>query len=98
MESFIPSFFRWSRSSGSGWLLILLIPRRVAISNFRALISFWHFVASLHLPVHLHRAWGLSNSKSISLDRHAEHSLPHGHRRHLRLAGMLTTFLTPCAC
>jgi len=59
MEASIPSFFRWSRSSRAGGLLILLIPRRDRDIKLSRSLSPSAFVASLHLPVHLHRAWGL---------------------------------------
>ena len=70
-------------------LLLLLIPRRDRdIKLFALVISLLAFVVSLHLPVHLHRAPGrLPVRNRQSLDRHAQHSLPHGHRRNLRLAG-----------
>jgi NADH:ubiquinone oxidoreductase subunit 4 (subunit M) len=49
----------------AGGLLILLIPRRDRdIKLFALVISLLAFVASLHLPVHLHRDHNLSSSRS----------------------------------
>ena len=64
-----------------GGLLILLIPRRDRdIKLFALVISLLAFVASLHLPVHLHRDPGVFQVRNRQdLDREPEHSLPHGH-------------------
>ena len=65
----------------AGGLLILLIPRRDRdIKLFALVISVLAFVASLHLPVHLHRdPNALQVRDRQSLDHHPQHSLPHGH-------------------
>ena len=64
-----------------GGLLILLIPRRDRdIKLFALVISILAFVASLHLPVHLHRGIGNFQVRDRqSLDHDPQHSLPHGH-------------------
>ena len=65
----------------AGGLLILLIPRRDRdIKLFALVISVLAFVASLHLPVHLHRDLGaLQVRDRQGLDHDSQHSLPHGH-------------------
>ena len=68
-----------------GGLLILLIPRRDRdIKMFRAGHLAAGVVASLHLPVHLHRNLsGLSVRDRQALDREPQYPLPHGDRRNL---------------
>ena len=81
----------------AGGLLILLIPRRDRdIKLFALVISVLAFVASLHLPVHLHRGDGLFK---FEIDK-VWITTPNIHY-HMGIDGIsvwlvvLTTFLTP---
>src|SRR5271169_7243845 len=81
----------------AGGLLILLIPRRDRdIKLFALVISILAFVASLHLPVHLHREVG---AFKFEIDR-VWITSPNIHY-HMGIDGIsvwlvvLTTFLTP---
>ena len=73
----------------AGALLLMLLPRRDRdIRIFSLVISLLAFVLSLHLPVHLHRG---QPGFQFEIDKpwisQPQHPLPHGHRRHLDVAG-----------
>ena len=81
----------------AGGLLILFIPRRDRdIKVFALVISILAFVASLHLPVHLHRGSGVFK---FEIDK-VWITTPNIHY-HMGVDGIsvwlvvLTTFLTP---
>ena len=72
-----------------GALLLVLFPRRDRdIRIFALVFSLLTFLLSLHLPVYFHRsAAGFQYEVNRLVDLHSQHSLPHGHRRHLPVAG-----------
>ena len=70
-------------------LLLLFFPRRDRdIKVFALVVSILTFILSLHLPVHfVNRTGGLPIRDQRAMDHHAEHSLPHGCRWLLYVAG-----------
>src|SRR5260370_2432592 len=98
MESLSPIILsRVTFIPAAGGLLILLIPRRDRdIKLFAFVISMLAFVASFHLPVHLHRETGAFKFEIAKIWITTPHIHYHMVIHHIPASlSLLTTFLTP---